>query len=217
MRSTSQMAAASAAAAEVQRPRGTWFVAPLAALFVALSVAGGANEAAATSGARDRTFLDCYRLHFYAFPDGVGMGPYPDIQGCDGLFTDADRAEAHHTAMSPILVQVTGSSGAAPFYWGPEYISATPPDEWIRHTAILCEKPPYLVSLTKPPPFWKLCPNSPHSRLLTQAEFDRASAFPRGSGRGRNIQVKWFLSDRAAPTQGPWAPAALDSQPRAAR
>jgi hypothetical protein len=125
-----------------------------------------------------------------ASPDGVGPGGFR-CPGCDGVITGADRSKAAGSPLPPVAISVRSASGTYHLDTQMEPVGNTGS---VAYYFAASSPPPYEVTVPSgrgvtDVPGYALCPNSPSTVTITQADFDRYSAAR--PGRGRRYEVDW--------------------------
>ncbi len=132
-----------------------------------------------------------WRIRLGGFPDTVGVGGY-QCQGCDGVFSDADRIGATDRPLQPLFVVVTEPGNPQNTYWVGLIDRASGGSLSVQREVLLRVPPPYQINLiTVNPVGYTVCPNSRPVFIVSQDDFDAA-----GGGRpgaGRNLQHNWFF------------------------
>lgn len=132
-----------------------------------------------------------WRIHLGAFPDTVGVGGYA-CQGCDGVFSNADRAAAAALPLQPLMVVITEPGNPQNTYWVGRLDRTTPSQQTVGRDIVLPVPPPYQVNLiTVNPIGYTVCPNSRPLFIVTQDDFDAVSGSRPGAGR--DLRHDWFF------------------------
>lgn len=142
-----------------------------------------------------------WQISLVALPDLSGAGGFI-CPGCDGVMSSADRFLSTLCPLQPLEIVITdgdvgiGSTAKRVLWHGFVQRSATQTHE-IRHVVMLCDPPPYHVTLlTTEPEHYTLCPNSDQTQAIDQKSFDRFSNSR--PGEGRRDAVAWSFWSCAA-------------------
>lgn len=142
-----------------------------------------------------------WQISLVALPDLSGAGGFI-CPGCDGVMSSADRFLSTLCPLQPLEIVITdgdvgiGSSAQRVLWHGFVQRTANQTHE-IRHVVMLCDPPPYHVTLlTTEPEHYTLCPNSDQTQSIDQKSFDRFSNSR--PGEGRRDAVGWSFWSCAA-------------------
>ncbi len=132
---------------------------------------------------------------------GFDLASHP----CDGLVAASAQREVAECPLPPMAVTVRAGGPEGAVLWSGT-LAPSRHDTAVLLRLLLCVPPPYLVQahpLGATSDCWALCPGTTADRIVTQADFDAASAAV--PGEGRTAPVRWAVSRVSgyADSQGP--------------